>query len=201
MSELAYDVLVNNDNLLSPFYCPSNLIVTDDNENNFHQYKDPTLKPMIREDIYPYILKMMEDAKKEGIFFILDSGYRSYEYQKVLLDKLLAQLGDSAYQKIALPGASEHQTGLAFDVAYYNNGVYSDDVKGDDKEAIWLANNSYRYGFILRYPKGKEHVTGFQYEPWHFRFVGFELAKILFQEDITLEEYYERNKGSSRILL
>ena len=192
MNELPIDVLVNKDNLLPSDYYPKDLVVTDQNENNFHNYQDPRLKPMVRRDIYPYIQRMMEDAKKEGVEFIVDSGYRSYNYQQKVLDKLIAELGDVAYQKAALPGASEHQTGLAFDIAYYRNGVFDDDVKEEDKEAIWLANNSYKYGFILRYPKGKEEITGFQFEPWHFRFVGLELAKELFDEGITLDEYYAR---------
>ena len=152
---------------------------------------------MIRRDIYPYVQKMIEDAKQEGVEIIVDSGYRSYNYQQKVLDKLIEEVGDAAYQKAALPGASEHQTGLAFDIAYYRNGVFDDDVKEEDKEAIWLANNSYKYGFILRYPKGKEEITGFQFEPWHFRFVGLELAHKLYEEGITLDEYYARKENTS----
>ncbi len=192
MSDLPIDILVNKENMLPSDYYPKDLVITDQNENNFHNYQDPRLKPMIRRDIYPFAQKMMEDARMEGIEIIIDSGYRSYAYQQKVLDKIIEEIGDAAYQKVALPGASEHQTGLAFDIAYYKNGVYDDDVKEDDEEAIWLANNSYKYGFILRYPKGKEEVTGFQYEPWHFRFVGIELARQLFVDKITLEEYYAR---------
>ena len=148
MNELPIDVLVNKDNLLPSDYYPKDLITTDENENNFHKYNDHQLKQ-----------KMIEDAKQEGVEIIVDSGYRSYNYQQKVLDKLIEEVGDAAYQKVALPGASEHQTGLAFDIAYYRNGVFDDDVKEEDKEAIWLANNSYKYGFILRYPKGKEEIT------------------------------------------
>ena len=197
MNDLPIDILVNKENLLPSDYYPKDLIITDQNENNFHGYQDPRLKPMIRRDIYPFEQKMMEDAKKEGIEFIIDSGYRSYNYQQKVLDKLIAELGDAAYQKAALPGASEHQTGLAFDIAYYRDGVFDDDVKEEDKEAVWLANNSYKYGFVLRYPKGKEEITGFQFEPWHFRFVGLELARELYEEGITLDEYYARKENAS----
>lgn len=197
MNELPIDVLVNKDNLLPSDYYPKDLITTDENENNFHKYNDHQLKPMIRRDIYPYVQKMIEDAKREGVEIIVDSGYRSYNYQQKVLDKLIEEVGDAAYQKAALPGASEHQTGLAFDIAYYRNGVFDDDVKEEDKEAIWLANNSYKYGFILRYPKGKEEITGFQFEPWHFRFVGLELAHKLYEEGITLDEYYARKENTS----
>ena len=197
MNDLPIDILVNKENLLPSDYYPKDLIITDQNENNFHGYQDPRLKPMIRRDIYPYVQKMIENAKQEGVEIIVDSGYRSYNYQQKVLDKLIEEVGDAAYQKVALPGASEHQTGLAFDIAYYRNGVFDDDVKEEDKEAIWLANNSYKYGFVLRYPKGKEEITGFQFEPWHFRFVGLELAKELFDEGITLDEYYARKVSGS----
>ncbi len=192
MDDLSVDVLINKDNLLPSDYYPKSLIITDNNENNFHNYKNANLKPMVRADIYPYIQRMISDAEKSGIYFIVDSGYRSYFYQKVILEELVKKEGNIAYQKVAKPGSSEHQTGLAIDIAYYKNGVYSDDVKEDDDEAIWLANNSYKYGFILRYPKGKEDITGYQYEPWHFRFVGLDLAKKLYEEGITLEEYEKR---------
>ena len=199
MDDLSVDVLINKDNLLPSDYYPKSLIITDNNENNFHNYKNANLKPMVRADIYPYIQRMISDAEKSGIYFIVDSGYRSYFYQKVILEELVKKEGNIAYQKVAKPGSSEHQTGLAIDIAYYKNGVYSDDVKEDDDEAIWLANNSYKYGFILRYPKGKEDITGYQYEPWHFRFVGLDLAKKLYDEGITLEEYEKRkNTFSSR---
>lgn len=199
MNELPIDILVNKENLLPRNYCPKNLVVTDQNENNFHKYKDPNLKPMVRADIYPYIQLMINDAKRDGVEFIIDSGYRSYNYQQVLLDNLIKEKGAEAYTLIALPGSSEHQTGLAIDIAYYHNGVYDDNVKGEDKEAIWLANNSYKYGFILRYPKDKENITGFQYEPWHFRFVGLKLAEKLYKTNMTLDEYYSKKINNTLV--
>ena len=84
----------------------------------------------------------------------------------------------------ARPGYSEHQTGLCTDI----NTV--DSSFANTKEAKWLADNSYKYGFILRFPKGKEDITGYKYEPWHYRYVGEETAKIIYDEDLTLEEYY-----------
>ena len=199
MNELPIDILVNKKNLLPRNYCPKNLVVTDQNENNFHKYKDPNLKPMVRADIYPYIQLMINDAKRDGVEFIIDSGYRSYNYQQVLLDNLIKEKGAEAYTLIALPGSSEHQTGLAIDIAYYHNGVYDDNVKGEDKEAIWLANNSYKYGFILRYPKDKENITGFQYEPWHFRFVGLKLAEKLYKTNMTLDEYHSKKINNTLV--
>lgn len=193
MDDLNIDVLVNKENPISIDYVPYNLYKIDENEKNFHNYVDPTIKPMLRVEVKPYINALISDAHKLGLPLIVDSAFRSGYYQQMILDKLISEKGNEAYKLIALPGASEHQTGLAVDFAYYENGIYDDNVKEDDKEAIWLKENAWKYGFILRYPKGKEEITGFNFEPWHFRFVGLELAKELYEQNITLEEYY-RNK-------
>ncbi len=193
MDDLNIDVLVNKENMLSIDYIPKNMYIVDNNENNFHNYLIDNIKPMLRVEVKPYINALISDAHKLGLPLIVDSAYRSGYYQQMILDKLISEKGNEAYKLIALPGASEHQTGLAVDFAYYENGIYDDNVKEDDKEAIWLKENAWKYGFILRYPKGKEEITGFNFEPWHFRFVGLELAKELYEQNITLEEYY-RNK-------
>lgn len=191
--DLDVTVLVNKKNMLDSSYVPLKMYVVDENEGNFHQFKDASLKPMLRSDIKEYVDKLINDAQELGLPIIVDSGYRSYNYQQVVLDALIKEKGDEAFKLVALPGASEHQTGLAIDFAYYENGIYNDDVKENDKEAIWLKNNAWKYGFILRYPKGKENVTGYNFEPWHFRFVGLKLAKYLFKNDLTLEEYYKNS--------
>lgn len=191
--DLDVTVLVNKEHILDKNYVPLEMYVVDENENNFHQFKDASLKPMLRSDIKEYVDKLINDAQGLGLPIIVDSGYRSYNYQQVVLDALIKEKGDEAFKLVALPGASEHQTGLAIDFAYYENGIYNDDVKENDKEAIWLKNNAWKYGFILRYPKGKENVTGYNFEPWHFRFVGLKLAKYLFKNDLTLEEYYKNS--------
>lgn len=191
--DLDVTVLVNKKNMLDSSYVPLKMYVVDENECNFHQFKDASLKPMLRSDIKEYVDKLINDAQGLGLPIIVDSGYRSYNYQQVVLDALIKEKGDEAFKLVALPGASEHQTGLAIDFAYYENGIYNDDVKENDKEAIWLKNNAWKYGFILRYPKGKENVTGYNFEPWHFRFVGLKLAKYLFKNDLTLEEYYKNS--------
>lgn len=193
MKDLDVTVLVNKEHILDKDYVPLEMYVVDENENNFHQFKDASLKPMLRSDIKEYVDKLINDAQELGLPIIVDSGYRSYNYQQVVLDALIKEKGDEAFKLVALPGASEHQTGLAIDFAYYENGIYNDDVKENDKEAIWLKNNAWKYGFILRYPKGKEDVTGYNFEPWHFRFVGLKLAKYLFKNDLTLEEYYKNS--------
>ena len=199
MNDLDIEILVNKDNLLPSDYIPDKLVILDNNENNFHNYNDPNLKPMIREDILKDLFEMFNAAKEEGYSLIVDSGYRSYNYQLEVLKSNIEKYGEErAYKYVAIPGASEHQTGLCFDVAYMYDGVYSDEIKENDEEITWLINNSYEYGFILRYPKGKEKITGYSFESWHFRYVGKELAKVLFENNETLEEYYIRKKGMKR---
>ena len=189
-----YTFLVNKDHLLSSDYVPENLVITDDNENNFHDYKDPNFKPMISADILPYFEAMQKAAEALGLRkIIVDSGYRPYEYQQVIFDKSVAEKGlEETLRLVSLPGSSEHQTGLAIDIAYMDNGVYIEKTSDVDPEIMWLKENAHKFGFILRYPEGKEDVTNIQYERWHYRFVGVEMATILYAEGITLDEYYER---------
>lgn len=189
-----YTFLVNKDHLLSSYYVPENLFITDNNENNFHDYKDASLKPMVSADIMPYFEALQNAALDAGLRkIIVDSGYRSFEYQQVIFDKNVAELGlNETLRSVALPGSSEHQTGLAIDVAYMDNGVYIGNTSDSDPEIKWLKENAYKFGFILRYPEGKENITGIKYERWHYRFVGVEMATILYAEGITLEEYHRK---------
>ena len=186
-----YTILINKDNRLDKEYVPSYLIITDENKNIFHQYLDPTQKPMVDKLVYEHFLIMQKDARKNGFYIFIDSGYRSYKYQDDLWYDSIRKIGLEETKKIVAPsGASEHQTGFAFDVGYIIGGKYTDDVNEFQGETRWLFNNSYKYGFILRYPKGKEDITGYKFELWHYRFVGIHLAKELYENDITLEEYY-----------
>ena len=140
----------------------------------------------INKEAYKSYEKMRNDASSIGLNIWIQSGYRSFEFQKELYDNYFKKDGLLADTYSARPGHSEHQTGLAFDL----NSI-SDDFQFTN-EGIWVHENAYRYGFILRYPKGKEHITGYKYEPWHLRYVGKKLAKILFNDGnwITLEEYF-----------
>ncbi len=189
MKDLSIDILVNKEHPLDMDYEPKDMYVVDENENNFHQYVDHSVKPMLRKEVKPYIEALIRAALDDGLYLLVDSGYRSSAYQAKVLDKLIKEKGEEALLYVALPGSSEHQTGLAIDFAYFKNGEYVDDLKEEDKEAIWLKNKAWKYGFILRYPKNKEHITGFNFEPWHYRFVGLSLAKKLYEEGLTLEEY------------
>ena len=130
---------------------------------------------------------MQKDASKEGLNLYISSGYRSYYTQKTLYNNYVARDGvANADTYSARAGYSEHQTGLAFDL----NTI--DESFANTKEGKWVSDNCYKYGLILRYPKGKENITGYMYESWHLRYVGVELATKLYNNGnwITLEEYY-----------
>lgn len=128
---------------------------------------------------------MKAAAKKEGITLTIKSGYRSYSTQKTLYNNYVKRDGQKeADTYSARAGHSEHQTGLAADLNKISNSF------GDTKEGKWLANNCYKFGFILRYPKGKQSITGYMYEPWHFRYIGDEAINLYNNGNwITLEEY------------
>ena len=130
--------------------------------------------------------KMFAAAKAEqSLKMWVCSGFRSYTVQKSLYNSYVRRDGAKAADRYsARPGYSEHQTGLAFDINY------ADYRFKNTAEAKWLAANAYKYGFILRYPEGKESITGYMYEPWHYRYVGVESAKKIFDSGLTLEEYF-----------
>lgn len=131
--------------------------------------------------------EMCEAAKKDGINIYSGSAYRSYDYQNTLYNNRVKTDGlDYANKTAAKAGHSEHQTGLAIDIT---KSKWANYIESDDKEYEWLIDNSYKYGYILRYPEGKEHITGYMYEPWHFRYITTEIATELKEKNITYEEY------------
>ncbi len=152
------------------------------------------------ERIIDDLLDMLQAAKEDGITLAICSPYRDLEYQQMLFNRKVKRymnMGMSymeAYQlssqAVTVPGASEHQIGLALDIVtdMYKN---LDEGFAETPAGMWLAENSYKYGFILRYPKGKEDITGIEYEPWHFRYVGIQAATVITEEGITLEEFWE----------
>lgn len=128
--------------------------------------------------------KMRADAQAEGLNLYISSGFRSYEYQGQLYQRYADRDGyEKADTYSARAGHSEHQTGLAFDL----NTI--DDSFANTPEGKWVAENCWKYGFILRYPKGKEAQTGYQYEPWHLRYLGEDIAKKVYDSGLCLEEY------------
>ena len=128
--------------------------------------------------------------KKNGYNIDIMSGYRDYFYQDKIYTKLLKEKGFAyAFRSVAKPGCSEHQTGLAIDICVYKDDkCYIEHELEDMDEIKWLIENSYKYGFILRYPRYMEDKTGYNYEPWHFRYVG-ELAEYLHRNNMLLEDY------------
>ncbi len=146
------------------------------------------------------LMAMMEAAKADGINLMICSPYRDYNRQTVLFNRKIDYYMDKGYSymeayKIAsitvtVPGASEHQIGLALDIVS-NTYTSLDTGFGETDAGIWLREHGYEYGFILRYPLGKEYITGIQYEPWHYRYVGKEAATAIMKQGITLEEFLE----------
>lgn len=127
---------------------------------------------------------MMGDAYNDGIVLYINSGYRSYEDQETLYYNYAAERGVAEADKVSSrPGYSEHQSGLCFDI---NSTDFS---FADTAEARWLAAHCSEYGFIIRFPKDKEDITGYEYEPWHIRFVGLDNAKKITESGLCLEEY------------
>jgi D-alanyl-D-alanine carboxypeptidase len=138
---------------------------------------------------------MQKDALKSGFEIFIDSSYRTYEYQEKIFNHIAEEKGfEHAKNFVAPPGGSEHQTGLAIDIIFKRNNKMIEEQNENDPEIKWLFSNAHKYGFILRYPKGKEKVTGFEFEPWHFRYVGKKLAQEIFCSSLTLEEYYNTLK-------
>lgn len=130
--------------------------------------------------------EMCEAARTENIYIYSGSAYRSYSYQNTLYNNRVRSDGEEYANKTAAKaGYSEHQTGLAIDVLNENYQY----IDSDDKEYQWLIENSYKYGYILRYPENKEKITGYTYEPWHFRYLTTEVATELHEKNITYEEY------------
>jgi len=133
--------------------------------------------------------ELVDAASKDGVYLHGLSGYRSYKTQKNLYEYNVETQGKSYSDKyVAKPGASEHQLGEAMDLAT-SSGWISEGCP----EANWIANNAYKYGFIVRYESGKEDITGYNYEPWHVRYVGSEMSEKIYNDGITLEEFAEIN--------
>lgn len=137
---------------------------------------------------------LQEEALKSEYIIDIESGFRTHEYQQMLMDELIKEKGkEYALKYIAKPYHSEHETGLAIDICIFENGVCLIEHDLKHKKAIkWIHQNAHRFGFILRYPKGKEQITGYNYEPWHLRYVGTPLANYLYNNNLTLEEYYNK---------
>jgi len=135
---------------------------------------------------------MFETAKNDGIDLMLGSGYRSYDVQAFYYNNYVNTYGQAEADRFsARPGTSEHQTGLALDVSGIDRVCYLEVCFEEQPAGKWVADNAHKFGFIIRYPEGKESITGYQYEPWHLRYVGQELATELNSLSLTMEEFFE----------
>lgn len=147
---------------------------------------------LLRQVASEALERLFAAAGDAGIDLVAVSGYRSYERQAAIYASNVASKGQThADQFSAKPGTSEHQTGLAMDVSEEGNDeVLLSQRFGETEAGQYVANNAHRFGFIIRYPKGKEAITGYSYEPWHLRYVGQEVATDIYERDMTLEEYF-----------
>lgn len=181
------EVLVNKQYGLPEDYEPNDLVYPDVH----FIFEEKIEKRMLRKEAAQALEEMFAGAKNDGIHLGGVSGYRSHATQTALFNRYVAKDGEEkAKTYSAVPGHSEHETGLAIDVSGSDGKCAAQDCFGGTKEAQWLEDHAWEYGFIIRYPKGKEEITGYQYEPWHLRYVGTEIAKDIKERGITLEEYY-----------
>lgn len=184
--------LVNKQIGLPGYYTPDDLI----RPNVYFSFGDLKVeKSLLRKEAGTALEEMFLGAQKAGVELAAVSGYRSYGRQKVILDAEIGRVGEErAIIAVAYPGQSEHQTGLAMDIASKSSSSELTEEFAETLEGKWLAENAHLFGFILRYPKGKEGITGYQFEPWHFRYVGPKVAETIFKKNWTLEEFFDEVK-------
>jgi len=188
-------VIVNKQHPLNPItYAPDDL-----------RYPSVTLRVpgqtemQMRSAAAGALEQLFAGAAQQGYKLQVSTAYRGYNYQKTLYDGYVASAGQAAADKeSARPGYSEHQTGLAVDIRAQSDTCSLEACFGTTPEGEWLAANAYRYGFLLRYPAGKEAVTGYEYEPWHFRYIGTALSQELHKQHTqTLEEFFGVTGGTA----
>lgn len=184
----SYKVIVNRNYPISSEYVPNDLVIPKVPYSFYGIYE----KSYMRKKAAKSLKKLFEDAySKKGYTLKVVSAYRSYERQKEIYNNNVLYRGEENTNKVsANPGCSEHQTGLAIDISTPSVSNRIDESFGKCKEGKWVKRNAHKYGFIIRYPKGKTDITGYEYEPWHLRFVGIKFATYLYKNKLTLEEYY-----------
>ncbi len=170
-------LLINKDHGLPEDYDPGEMVDILARKDRHFQLAHADMK--LQTEVYEALDRMCADAEAQGVTgYILTDSFRPREEQERLYSEMPAGIA-------APPGYSEHETGLAFDIsAYSKNGDF-----GETPQFEWLYAHCAEYGFILRYPQGKEDITGYSYEPWHYRYVGVEIAKEIMSAGMTLEEY------------
>ena len=174
-------VLVNKYHYLPDGYKPSDLAYLPGAYGNNVPMREVIIEPF----------KELQAAAEEeiGVNFMPTTAFRDYNFQRTLYNNYVASDGVTAADTYsARPGYSEHQTGLSIDL---KNTAISGSTRLTDENYEWLSNNAYRFGFIIRFPEDKTDITGYQFENWHIRYVGLDAAKIIYEEDLTLEEYID----------
>lgn len=185
---LTFYVLCNKLNQLSSTYIPEDLVEPDVLFSFDHEDE----KRFLRKHTAQALETLFKAAEDEGHILYALSGYRSYARQEAVYGYWVSKYGQEEADKFsARPGHSEHQTGLAMDITSRSVGFDLTESFGEEPEGIWVKENAHRFGFIIRYPKDKIDITLYNYEPWHLRYVGYELANLLYEENLTLEECYE----------
>ena len=180
-----YHQVVNKKIALTKDYIPQNLVIPKVKFNFSGQQE----KKHMEKEAADALEKLFAAATKQKHTLVAVSGYRSYARQSQIFNSNVKKYGENtANRSSARPGQSEHQTGLAMDISAKSANYNLTESFGTTKEGKWLADNAYQYGFIIRYPKDKEKITGYVYEPWHVRYVGKELAAYLYENKLTLEE-------------
>ncbi|AAK81230.1 D-alanyl-D-alanine carboxypeptidase [Clostridium acetobutylicum] len=185
-------LLVNKQSKLSGNYIPQNLRTPN---VKFISSSDPNVNQM-ESEAATGLENMFNAASKDGLTLLAVSGYRPYSYQQKLYNEKVARDGKAEADKyVAEPGTSEHQTGLAMDLL---STEYSslDDGFMNTNSYKWLQQNCGKYGFIIRYPKDKENITKYNFEPWHVRYIGLPASQEIMNRGITLEEYLAEQNTS-----
>lgn len=179
-------VVVNKQKSLPSDYTPGSL-----RQPSVKVRSDGSSEMQLREDAADALEKLVTGAKKDKLDLMLVSGYRSYGLQKAVYNRNVADQGTAETDKTsARPGHSEHQTGLGADLGTISGRCELQTCFGNTKEGKWLAKNAQNYGFIIRYPEGKQSVVGYSYEPWHIRYVGKGLSREIYRNKTTMEEFF-----------
>ncbi len=177
-------VHVNKEKSLPKDYIPKELV------NAFSQVKI-TKSVCVKKEVLLSLKEMFEDAEKENIILAVTSGFRSRETQSWIYKNWIRINEGKTEDRVAKPLHSEHQLGTTIDLTGKSISYISAADKFDGtKEDLWLKENAYKYGFVLSYPKGRTEITGYDYEPWHYRYVGKDNAKEIFEQNISVEEYF-----------
>lgn len=185
MEPSSIKALVNKQYGLPEDYAPDDLVTVDVPT----VLENPEVR-QLREEAADALKEMFDAAQEDELYLHARSGYRSYQTQVQLYNSYVSNHGEEAANRYsAQPGHSEHQTGLGMDVTSESANLQLTEAFGDTPEGKWVEDHAHEFGFIIRYPQGKEEITGYQYEPWHLRYLGEELAAEVYESGLTYEEY------------